>query len=132
MTSSSPIVLYERTGRIARITLNRPDRLNAINNEMPDELAAAVQRAKDHYKTDLRVSIAALREALKIDPLHAVTWYELGKCHEALGERDAARRAFIEARENDICPLRILSPMEAALEEIAAETGLPLHYLPHL
>lgn len=38
-------LLYETTGRIARITLNRPDRLNAINKEMPRELRAAVQQA---------------------------------------------------------------------------------------
>lgn len=38
-------VLYERDGRIARITLNRPDVLNAIDNDLPSELAAAVARA---------------------------------------------------------------------------------------
>ena len=40
-------LLYERDGRIARITLNRPERLNAINGEMPGEIAAAVARAND-------------------------------------------------------------------------------------
>ncbi len=34
-------LLYERDGRIARITLNRPERLNAINGAMPGEIAAA-------------------------------------------------------------------------------------------
>jgi enoyl-CoA hydratase len=36
---------YEVTGRIARITLNRPDRGNGITLEMPRELAACVERA---------------------------------------------------------------------------------------
>ena len=36
---------YGTTGRIARITLNRPERGNAITFEMPGELAAAVERA---------------------------------------------------------------------------------------
>ncbi|UWQ92097.1 crotonase/enoyl-CoA hydratase family protein [Aliisedimentitalea scapharcae] len=36
---------YEKDGRIARITLNRPDVRNAINDEMPVEIAAAVARA---------------------------------------------------------------------------------------
>jgi enoyl-CoA hydratase len=40
-----PRVLYERDGRIARITLNRPEVLNAIDDELPDELEAAVERA---------------------------------------------------------------------------------------
>lgn len=36
---------YERTGRIARITLNRPTRGNGITMDMPRELAACVERA---------------------------------------------------------------------------------------
>lgn len=40
-----PTVAYETDGRIARITLNRPEVMNAINDEMPGELAAAVARA---------------------------------------------------------------------------------------
>ena len=36
---------YERTGRIARITLDRPERGNAITMKMPRELAACVERA---------------------------------------------------------------------------------------
>ena len=38
-------VLYERDGRIARITLNRPDVMNAIDDELPGALADAVARA---------------------------------------------------------------------------------------
>ena len=38
-------LLYERDGRVARITLNRPEKLNAINREMPRELQAAVEEA---------------------------------------------------------------------------------------
>lgn len=36
---------YEVTGRVARITLNRPERGNGITFEMPAELAACVERA---------------------------------------------------------------------------------------
>ncbi|RMG88655.1 MAG: enoyl-CoA hydratase [Chloroflexi bacterium] len=36
---------YEVTGRIARITLNRPERGNGINFDMPFELAQCVERA---------------------------------------------------------------------------------------
>src|SRR5688500_1552786 len=36
---------YEVTGRIARVTLNRPERGNAITLDTPNELAACVERA---------------------------------------------------------------------------------------
>jgi enoyl-CoA hydratase len=38
-------VTYEADGRIARITLDRPERLNAINLAMPQEIEAAVAAA---------------------------------------------------------------------------------------
>jgi len=38
---------YETDGRIARLTLNRPERLNAISAEMPGEIRRAVERAND-------------------------------------------------------------------------------------
>lgn len=40
-----PTMLYEKDGRIARITLNRPDVLNAIDLDLPAELADCVARA---------------------------------------------------------------------------------------
>ena len=36
---------YERDGRVARITLDRPERGNGITLEMPRELGACVERA---------------------------------------------------------------------------------------
>jgi len=38
-------IIYETTGRIATLTLNHPDRLNAITSGMPREIAAAVELA---------------------------------------------------------------------------------------
>lgn len=38
-------IRYETAGRVARITLHRPERLNAIVDPMPRELRAAVERA---------------------------------------------------------------------------------------
>lgn len=47
---------YEVTGRIARITLDRPERGNGITLDMPRELAACVERAD----LDPRVHVIAL------------------------------------------------------------------------
>jgi enoyl-CoA hydratase len=38
-------VLYEKDGRIGRITLNRPEVMNAIDDEVPAQLEDAVERA---------------------------------------------------------------------------------------
>ena len=50
MESTSPII-YEQSGRIAHITLNRPDALNAIDEALPSALEAAVIRANADEST---------------------------------------------------------------------------------
>ncbi|MEM8861746.1 MAG: crotonase/enoyl-CoA hydratase family protein [Chloroflexota bacterium] len=54
-------VLYEVDGRIATITLNRPERFNAISLSMPDDLAKAVSMAE----TDSSVHVIILTGAGK-------------------------------------------------------------------
>jgi enoyl-CoA hydratase len=50
-------IRYERTGPVARITLNRPERLNALDDEMPRRLRAAVEEA--NRDLDVRVILLA-------------------------------------------------------------------------
>ena len=40
-------VLYEKDGLIGRVTLNRPEKLNAINDNMPRDLEEAITLAND-------------------------------------------------------------------------------------
>jgi len=54
-------VLYEKDGKVARITLNRPEVLNAIDDEMPALLAGAVARADSDEGVHLSVLSGAGR-----------------------------------------------------------------------
>lgn len=53
MTKKMSEVLYEKVGRRAVITLNRPERFNAISDTLPILLEQAVLRAE--ADTDVRV-----------------------------------------------------------------------------
>ena len=46
MNSAEPVVLYERRGDLALITLNRPAKLNAISTALNHFLGAAISRAE--------------------------------------------------------------------------------------
>ncbi len=50
---TTPLITYQLDGNIALIGLNRPDKRNAINDPLIDELRAAVQRA--HEEADVAV-----------------------------------------------------------------------------
>ena len=48
-------VLYKRDGRIARITLNRPELMNAIDDDLPRLLSEAVNRADQDPKVHVMI-----------------------------------------------------------------------------
>jgi enoyl-CoA hydratase len=50
-------MIYEKLGRVARVTLNRPEKLNAINEELRRELEAAIAQSEE----DREVRVVVLR-----------------------------------------------------------------------
>jgi lysophospholipase L1-like esterase len=87
------------------------------------EAASRSLRGKDNK---LGEAIRLYERATRIDPVHAGGFYNLAKCYHAAGQRDKARAAYLQAKELDVCPLRILQPMNEAVLQIAEETGTPL------
>jgi lysophospholipase L1-like esterase len=109
---------------------SRPDHheRNAFRSTLPDDLErfdSLLAEAQSLYRTDLPAAITLLKQALAIDDQHAATWYELGKCHETTRDYASARHAFVRARDLDICPLRMITPLEHALEDIARNEAVP-------
>ncbi len=85
-----------------------------------------VSQARSLYRSDLSAAVELLRQALQIDDRFAATWFELGKCLETLGRYEEARAAFVRARDEDICPLRMSTPLQRALRRVARQTATPL------
>ena len=56
----------------------------------------------------------------KLDSRHAGLLYLIAKCYEHVGRSAEARQWFVRAKEQDICPLRILDTMHEAIKDIAA------------
>ena len=74
----------------------------------------------------LETRIERLRAAVQLDPSHAGAHYQLGKCYEAAGQFQQAKACLLMAKDQDVCPLRMLEPMHARLLSIAQETRTPL------
>jgi len=92
-----------------------------------------VEEARSLRSADPRQAVTLLEQAIGIDGRHAGTQYLLATCYDALWRktlderfRDKARSAYVAARDEDVCPLRMISPLEVAMRRIAAETGTPL------
>jgi enoyl-CoA hydratase len=74
-------VLYERDGAVATLTLNRPERLNAIVPELIGDLEAALDRAE----TDDATRVVRLRGAGRA----FCAGYDIGWGDEAMAEAEA-------------------------------------------
>jgi len=72
----------------------------------------------------VRRKLELLEQAVALDERHAGVLYQAGKCCEALNLMAAARGAFAQAREEDVCPLRILAPMHEAILEVGRAAGV--------
>jgi uncharacterized protein (TIGR02996 family) len=67
-----------------------------------------------------------LRQAERIDPRHAGLQDQLGGTLFALGRHEEARVSFLRAIDEDVCPLRAISPIPFIIESVARSENVPL------
>jgi len=67
---------------------------------------------------------AQFEQAVVIDPRRADSLYWLGRAREAVGDSEAAGRAFDRARDEDVCPLRALGVVAGIVREVAEKHGV--------
>lgn len=83
--------------------------------------SAAIQMASNP-----RGALNELLAATEIDDLHARTYYQLGRCYDALLMPQKAESAYRQALELDVCPLRMTEGLHTALFDIAHDTETPV------
>jgi len=85
-----------------------------------------LKEAREISLRDVRQAINIVQQATAIDRRFAFSWYELGQLQLSASENSAADNSFRRARDEDICPLRITTPLEIAMQEAAATNHVPL------
>ncbi len=77
-------------------------------------------------RNDLPAALALYREAEAIDPQHALLCYRIARCLDRLGQTATAREYYLRAKDEDICPLRMVEPIYRIQHALATETHTPL------
>lgn len=67
--------------------------------------------------TDPAAAAQLAETAAKSDPRFALAWYELGQLLLTAGNHTAAAAAFQKALDEDVCPLRMTSPLQQMLRD---------------
>lgn len=75
---------------------------------------------------DLDQRIQLLEAALAIDDRHASAHFMLAHAYLARHRLEDARRHFVLAKDEDVCPLRMIEPLHAVLRWVATDTKTPL------
>jgi enoyl-CoA hydratase len=115
----------EVAGRVATITLDRPERLNAINDEMPGEIRAAVQAAN----ADERVHVIVLQGAgaafcAGYDLKHYAEGDATNRCTQGLPWDPMRDYAFMKRNTEDFMSLwRSYKPTICKVHGYAAAGG---------
>ncbi len=72
------------------------------------------------------MALELLDEAANLNPRHAEVQYRKGQALLALGQAEKAEQALIIARDEDVCPLRALTPVSGILKEVTKDQDVLL------
>lgn len=87
--------------------------------ELAEQGAAAIY-------AELNKGLAAIGRAIAIDDRHAAAHYLRGQILDQLAEFDEAKKAYVRALDEDVCPLRAVSELPQAMAEVAQERHVEL------
>lgn len=100
---------------------------DGLDAEQKTQWEALLQRAQ--AKIDAKQFSDArsdLDQAAKIDDQYARLHYLRGRVLDALEQYEDAKAAYQRARDEDVCPLRSLSPVRDIVMEVARERHVPV------
>ena len=100
------------------------DDLGSSEMERFGALYKAAEQARE--AGELEQALESLDEAATIDDRYAELHYRRGRLLVELERYEDARQALEKAIDEDICPLRALTPITRVVREVAAERHAPL------
>ena len=103
-----------------------------FKSELPHDLSEDLREefsrklALARAETDLDKQLQLLQQCNEIDPKAPYVSYQLGRIQYENGQFAKAKSHLLRAKDNDVCPLRILTTMEDTIRRIAAGEQLPI------
>ena len=100
---------------------------DGLSGEQIEQWDSLYTKAKESLAAkDLSKALGELELLAKIDDQYAAAHYLRGRVLEGLARHEEARVAYQEALDEDVCPLRALSPMPGIVKEVASDREVPL------
>ncbi|MBT5061887.1 MAG: hypothetical protein HOM65_05600 [Verrucomicrobia bacterium] len=84
------------------------------------------QARQAYAEQNAELALQSIAAAEAIDALPASLHFVKGRIFEAIGKTDEAVKSYKRARDEDVCPLRALSPVQSILADVVSDTEVPL------
>ncbi len=94
--------------------------------EVKAQIISELKHARQQAASDLKQALAITQRVTTKDQRYALTWYELGQLQLTAKDFSNAASSFRRAKDEDICPLRITTPLENRMRDVASQESVPL------
>ncbi len=121
-----PVILVNPASNLKDCPPFKSEFSSGLSNSEIEQITELREQAGKLNWEDTYDKITLLEQAAEIDSRHAGLLYLIGKCYEHIGRLAEAKKWFAKAKEEDVCPLRILEPMQEAILSVAAKNNVPL------
>ncbi len=101
--------------------------LSTADSKLAESVHSHLDAAKRAFEQS-QYSTAAdeSRQATEIDPAYAHAHYWLGRAWLANGQSAEAKSEFQRALDEDVCPLRAITPLQERLRQVALKNSVPV------
>jgi len=121
-----PIILMNPVSNLKDCPPFKSEFQTDLSDRDKQQVIALWEQAGKLEWTDAYEKIRLLEQAAGLESQHAGLAYLLGTCYEHVGRSVEAKHWFTRAKDEDICPLRILEPIHEAILEVVRRHGTPL------
>ena len=110
-----PIIIVKLGSNLRDAPPFKSEHANKLDGDEHLRWQQAVETARQLELSDPEQALAAYQVAAEISPGYAVVTFRIARCLDRLGQTDEALQFYAQARDEDVCPLRMLGSMESYL-----------------
>ncbi len=121
-TVDAQVILVSPASNLKNSSPFKSEPTQGLSQDVLKEVAGLKNRAEQSLaQKNWQVALDALNDAVNLDPRNADLLYLRGHALLQAGDNREARIAFLEARDEDVCPLRALSQIHDIVAQVADE-----------
>lgn len=123
-SANVPLMMCNPVSNLRDASPFKSQNRSGLSAEQMSQFESSFQKLTDDEST--AASIEELKKLMEIDASHADLQYRIGQAYQIAGDFEKANEHLVQAKEHDICPLRIIEPMYEVIKTITRRHEIPM------